>query len=241
MLPNPEPRLARGRDRRLAARVAYGRPGPRARAGRGARGLPQLDAFACGPGPRDRARASRRVRHRICSTRTARGCALRRFCEPRAHSAHRRRRGPLRVAVGPGLPPFVSANRRLHRAAARTPRRLRAHGDGDRARSRRHCAPARAVRPLPYRHRFRPSEPALRRRARGAQAQDRPDRGIRLGARRGFGHRVLLDPEGHRGRVRCTRVGRRARNALPCRAPRCRARSKPAGIHLRRCACHGRR
>ena len=101
MLPNPKHRLARGRDRRLAARVAYGRSSPCARAGRSARGLPQLDAVACGPRSCDRARTGRRVRHRICSTRTARRCALRRFCEPRTHSAHRRRRGPLRVAVGP--------------------------------------------------------------------------------------------------------------------------------------------
>ena len=161
---------------------------------------------------------------------------LRRRARRRADRHVRRRRGALRLAVGPRLPP------RLLRAAgggarARRAPAVRVHRDGDAARRRRHPDPPRAcaTRRAITTGFDRPNLSYLVVRATGD-----PDRRARIAAvlrRSGgaAGDRLRRDARAHRGaRALAAPRPRRRDRRLP-RGPRARgARAGAAALHGRR-------
>ena len=74
----------------------------------------------------------------------------------------RRRRGALRLGLGPRLPARLPADRRRARAAARRRRRARHDRDGERPRGRRRHRAARGGEPAHLPRRARADEPAPR-------------------------------------------------------------------------------
>ncbi len=233
-LPDPRADAAGSGRGRLAADRADAEPGRGARGGRRARGLPQLHAqFRRRGGGRTPA-ARRRTGPRLRRARAARHGALpapaRRPRAGRRAGAVRHRRGALRVAVGPRLPPRV----RAACAAARTVpggAAHRAHGHGRRADAHRdRRAPAGRAEAL--RRQLRPPQHPLPggREARAARAA------AAVRARRASGrrrHRLLPGAQlGGRGRG----VPRRPRHqgaALPRRDGREDARGQPAPLPRR--------
>ena len=147
-----------------------------------------------------------------------------------ARRAVRRRRGALRLAVGPRLPPGLLPPRRRGALAGRAGARgLDRHRDA--AGRRRHRRAPGAARAGAGHHRLRSPEPVLRRRAvprRGRQARaDRRRAGAR---RRAPGDRLRGHARGDRGPGR--RPGGRARDRgarLPRRASGARSAPTPSG------------
>ena len=149
--------------------------------------------------------------------------------------ALRRRRGALRLAVGPRLPArLLPPGRRRALAGDRGDHRV--HRDGDAAGRGRHRAPPGAARSRADHHGVRPPQPELRRRALlDDEREAPPDRGGALRARRHAGDRLRRDALGHRPpRRRAGPLARRPRGGVPrgagprgARRPRS-ARSWPA-------------
>ena len=130
----------------------------------------------------------------------------------------RRRRGPLRLRVGPRLPA------RLPRRSPRPPRALPArrrrrrpasdpgvHGHGHAGGPRRHRRAARPRGPRGLRRRLRPAQP-LPRRAPGLR-RDREARDPARARRPAPGARLRRDPQERRARRRGAARGRRRRRA----------------------------
>ena len=178
--------------------------------------------------------AARGRRRRAPALRRARAllvAGLRRGAASGARRAVRRRRGALRLAMGPRLPPGLLPPRRRRALAGRAgARRLDRHGDA--AGRRGHRRAPGAARPGAGHHGLRPPEPLLRRRAvprRGRQASADRRRRWRATAR--------ARPSSTRARARRPRTWparSRARSAIEvaglprgARAPG--ARARPSG------------
>ena len=149
----------------------------------------------------------------------------------------RRRRGALRLAVGPRLPArLLPPGRR--RALARRAGDRRLDGDGDAAGRARHRAAPRPARPGARRDRLRPAEPDLRRRAAARSRADK-HRADRRGAGRARRARRRSSTRA-RARARCGRPRRCAASsaarslAYHAGLERERARRGAAALHGRR-------
>ena len=149
--------------------------------------------------------------------------------------------------MGPGFPPRLPADSRVHRFPAAAPYRGSLYRYGDRACARGYPADARPAKPRDGGDGLRSQEPLLWLRGDGRQGQGR------VGARlcdRAFGrerHRVLLDPQDGRcaGRRACRGAGpqRHSRWPLPCRHGQRGPPPKPARLYRRRYpgdGCHQR-
>ena len=150
-----------------------------------------------------------------------------------APSPGRRRRGALRLHVGPRLPTRLPPARRADRRHRVAPSD-RADRHRGTAGARGHRRAAAAARPRARRHRLRPGQ----HRARGArvvtareQERDRARAGRRETRRR---HRLLPHPARCRGVRRSDRRHRQADGGLPRRAGEEGARSDPRGVPRRR-------
>ena len=217
---------------RLAARVAHAGPGRGARARRPRpRRADQRPAGRRGQ-PRRRWRAPPRASVRLLYI------APERFSSPgfaealRAaqRRALRRRRGALRLAVGPRLPPRLLPPRRRGALAGRAgARRLDRHRDA--AGRRRHRRAPGAARPGARHHRLRSPEPVLRRRALPRRGRQARAAGRRAGAgRRAAGDRLRRHARGDRGpRRRRWRARSAPRSSPTTRAWGARSAPRPSG------------
>ena len=153
------------------------------------------------------------------------------------HRAVRDRRGALRVAVGPRLPPGVPPDRRRHLAL---PARAahRAHRHRRRAHPSRDPPAAAARRRDRVRLELRPAQHPLRRRGEerraGAAAALPRDRQRRRGLPRLGRHRLLPVAQAHRRDRRAAAQQGLRRHRLPRRALQRRARGGSAAVPPRR-------
>ena len=146
----------------------------------------------------------------------------------------RRRRGPLRLAVGARLPPRLLPPRRRRPPRGRECDR-RVDGHRDAARGGRHRAAARPARAAPGRDRVRPPEHLVRGRAPGAAREARARRGGAEGRGRAAGDRLRGHARGVRGdRRRADRGARRGGGRVPRRARPRHARDGSAAVPRRR-------
>ena len=173
-----------------------------------------------------RARAAARPRHR--------GAAAARHAQ-----RHRDRRGALRVAVGPRLPPRLPRARRPRRAVPRCAAHG-AHRDRD-ARRRTRSSPSGSHLDdgEALRRELRPPQHPVPHRAEGRPAQAarrlHPRRSPRVGR-----HRLRAQPQVGRADGRLSRGAGRRRAAVPRGPPRRGARGEPVALPPRRRRRHGR-